>query len=108
MSEQDSTSIGGNAIHPDPHPLAGAMVTLDLGHGPVEFHIEDWLDRVSGQSWMVATGNPTAIKYALRSGFAGLPYDNEVLYGKVGGLGHIVHVSEIPEAAQASATAVSR
>lgn len=48
-----------------------------------------------GQSWMFMTGNPAAIIYGMRVGVAGLPLDNEVVYGKVDGLGHMVHVSEI-------------
>jgi len=94
-------------IHSDTSPLAGATVTLDLGSGPVEFVVEDWWDRVAGKSWMFADGNPAAMGYAVRSGVKGLPIDNEVLYDKVGGLGHLVHVSEIAADGQADAEAVS-
>lgn len=44
---------------------------------------------------MFCDGNPACMKYAIRSAFAGLPTDNNVVYGKVGGFGHIVHVSEL-------------
>ncbi|MBQ7894933.1 MAG: hypothetical protein IJ364_00050 [Oscillospiraceae bacterium] len=60
-----------------------------------EFDIEDWWENVYGASWMVANGNPAAIAYAFRSGNRGLPTDNEVLYGKIGGLGFLFHVSEL-------------
>lgn len=83
-------------MHSDPHPLAGQTVTVDLGNGPQAYEIEDWWDRVSGGSWMYADGNPAALKYALRS--AGrTPIDDEVVYGKVGPFGHLVHVTEIKE-----------
>jgi len=88
----------------DIHPLAGKTVILKLKEGPdpdglngQEYRIEDWWIRVTGKSWMGAAGNPACMKYAIRSGLAGLPMDNEVLYGKVGGLGHLVHISEIGE-----------
>lgn len=86
-----------------PHPMAGKTVTIrpdavDLGGQ--EYRIEDWWINVAGISWMVAEGNPAALKYAIRSACAGLPTDDEVLYGKVGGLGHLVHVSEIEGADQ--------
>lgn len=60
-----------------------------------EYEVKDYWDRLSSGSWMDAEGNPAALKYALRSGIAGLPMDDEVVYGHVGGLGHIVHVSEL-------------
>ena len=46
---------------------------------------------------MDSQGNPACIKYAFRSGFGGLPPDNEVVYGKVGALGYLVHSSELGE-----------
>ncbi|PQM51799.1 hypothetical protein C5U48_12790 [Mycolicibacter virginiensis] len=82
-------------------------MTVDLGSGPVEYHVEDWWDRLAGGSWMFADGNPAAMAYAVRSAFKGLPIDNEVLYGKVGALGYLVHVSEIAASGQLGAEAVS-
>ena len=89
-------------IHNKPAPFAGQTVRLkDSFEHPqfdiagAEFHVEDWWDRVAGKSWMFCDGNPGCLVYALRSGLAQLPLDNEVLYGKVGGLGHLIHVSEI-------------
>lgn len=88
--------------HNDAHPLAGTTVTLkatDPVRGMVvegaEFHVEDWWDRLTGGSWQTATGNPAALQYAMRSGFNGLPIDDEVVYGKIGPFGHLVHVSEL-------------
>jgi hypothetical protein len=61
-----------------------------------EFRIEDYWDTLTGKSWMYSDGNPAALKYAMRSGMSGLPLDNEVVYGKIGAFGHLVHISEIP------------
>lgn len=89
-------------IHTEPHSLAGKTVKLKLRSGDApdiktgdEYRIEDWWDHLTGGSWMVAQGNPAAMKYAIRSGFAGIPVDDDVVYGKVGAFGHLVHVSEL-------------
>lgn len=84
-------------IHDTPHPWAGQEVTVVVDGQEFPYLVEDWWDRVSGQSWQISVGNPAAIQYALRGGIAGLPYDDEVVYGKVDHLGHIIHVSEIKE-----------
>jgi len=92
-------------IHKDPHPLAGQKVRIkkDVTHpqvedfGGSEFYLEDWWDRVYGESWMGAKGNPACLIYAMRSGFANLPLDDEVVYGKVEIFGHLIHISEIEE-----------
>lgn len=60
-----------------------------------EYQIEGYWDSVTGESWMDAEGNPAALKYAMRAGLSGLPVDDLVLYGKVNGLGHLVHQSEL-------------
>lgn len=95
--------------HDKQSPLAGTTVRIkastkhpqDANFGGAEFHVEDWWDRVSGGSWMVATGDLACMAYAVRSGRANppTPIDDEVLYGKVGYFGHLVHVSEIEVAA---------
>ena len=59
--------------------------------------VEDWWDRVGGISWMNANGNPACIEYAIRSAADNLPTDNKVLYGKIDGLGKLLHISEIQE-----------
>jgi len=95
-------------IHAEPHPLAGKTVTLnDNAKDPVrgivmpgeQFRIEDYWDRLMGKSWGVCDGNPAALQYALRAGMTGLPVDDEVVYGKIGAFGHLVHVSELGEVA---------
>lgn len=52
---------------------------------------------VGGKSWMDCKGNFACLQYSMRSVDAGLPLDNEVIYGKVGGLGYLVHESELGE-----------
>ena len=89
----------------DAHPQAGKIVRLHTNDAPdanynldgAEYRIEDYWQNVAGMSWMVAQGNPACLIYAMRAGFNGLPIDNEVVYGKVGGLGHLVHTSELGE-----------
>lgn len=88
--------------HIDSHPLMGQIVTVifkgdhpQLESGAHEFEIEDWNDRVFGGSWAFMSGNPAAMIYAMRAGINHLPIDNEVVYGKVGAFGHLVHISEI-------------
>jgi hypothetical protein len=90
-------------IHPEPHPLAGKTVMVQLAKDAPHFRtgeqytVEDYWDRVTGSSWLTANGNPAAMHYAMRSGLGQLPMDDEVVYGKDGrGLGHLVHVSELP------------
>ena len=80
--------------HDRPHELHGQTVMLKNGK---EYQIEDWADLVMGIPWMFANGNPAALKYAVRSAMEHLPIDNEVLYGKIGMFGELVHVSEIAE-----------
>ena len=93
------------AIHPSPHPLAGKTVKIKkhIIHpqvpmfGGSDFIIEDWHDRLMGKSWMFCEGNPACLVYAVRTGFSKnpVPNDNEVLYGKVGAFGHLVHICEL-------------
>lgn len=72
-------------------PLHGHPTTSLL-----KFHVEDWNDRVFGQSWMVMNGHPASLAYARRSVLGSLPLDDDVVYGKDPfGMGHLVHSSEI-------------
>lgn len=91
-------------IHKQPSEFAGQTVRIksDVKHPQYEiagkeFQVEDWSDRVMGVSWMNATGNPAALVYAMRTGLSKkpIPTDNEVLYGKIGPFGHLIHISEI-------------
>ena len=93
--------------HDKPSPLAGTTVRIKkhVTHpdhqifGGEEYRVEDWWDRVAGVSWMQANGNPGCMAYAIRTGPCehSVPLNDEVLYGKVDGLGHLLHVSEIDE-----------
>jgi hypothetical protein len=90
------------SMHTERSPLAGTTVTINAdlpneGKGPHSFKVEDWWDHLTGRSWAVSDGNPAAMIYGMRSGIQGLPLDDEVLYGKVGLFGHLIHVSEIQE-----------
>lgn len=87
-------------------PLAGCEVKTrpDAGMNPLTggnlggqvFRVEDWWENVYGRSWMAANGNPAAMIYGIRIGMKGtVPLDNEVLYGKIGGMGYLFHVSEL-------------
>jgi len=61
-----------------------------------QYLVEDWVENVMGKSWMDCNGNPACLKYAMRAGLNdNLPSDNEVLYGKIGILGELIHISEI-------------
>lgn len=98
-------------MHLEPSPLAGKTVKIKThvthpqnpNFGGSDYRVEDWNDRVMGKSWMYATGNPAALIYAMRAATAKprLPVDDEVLYGKVGGLGHLAHISEIESETEA-------
>lgn len=83
------------------HPLAGKTVRLTVkGDDPSKlngelFRLEYWWQNVGGKSWMDSDGNPACLNYALRAGLSGLPTDDEVVYGKVGCMGYLVHVSEL-------------
>lgn len=81
--------------HASTHSLAGQEIKLAAGSVAETLIVEDWNDRVfGGTSWMDMQYHPASLVYAMRSAVAGLPLDNEVVYGKAQGLGHLVHVSE--------------
>ena len=83
-------------MHNRPHELSGKTVTITSGQlNGHEYRIEDWWDRAAGKSWMHCDGNPVCLDYAMRSVMDGLPLDNNVVYGHIGGLGKIVHVSQL-------------
>lgn len=81
-------------IHVEEHPLAGQTVRLKSGQ---EYRVEDWADRVMGGSVWQAAGNPACLKFAIRSAMEGLPLNDDLLYGKIGMFGEIVHVLELAE-----------
>lgn len=95
-------------IHDTEHPLAGQTVNLcattSAPRGPgddgssARFRLEDWWDRVSprNQTWAdLASSNWACRNYAERRLTEDLPADDEVVYGKIGSLGYLVHVNEI-------------
>lgn len=87
-------------IHQIEHPLKGKVVKIKTEANEIggeEYRIEDYWDRIAGKSWMVSSGNPACLNYAMRTGLSStpVPTDNEVLYGKINGMGFLVHVSEI-------------
>ncbi len=89
--------------HEEPSPLAGKTVMIkQSAHelGGEEYQVEDYWDRVAGGSWMNAEGNPAVMMYAIRSGCSpniNIPINDDVLYGKINSLGHLVHTIEIEE-----------
>lgn len=93
-------------MHTERHPLSGTAVkVIFAGEGhfqipdskgkEVEFVVEDWWDHLTQKSWMISDGNFACAIYAMRAGIEGLPVDDEVIYGKVGAFGHLVHASEL-------------
>ncbi len=78
-------------IHETESPLAGKLVQIETGvlTGHM-LRVEDWWDRIAGRSWMHCDGNPACLVYAMREP---TPLDNEVVYGKIGNAGTLVHVS---------------
>lgn len=103
-------------IHEEQSPFAGKIVRLkeDIVHrqypglGGSEFLVEDWQDRVMGDSWHSSPGNPAILIYAMRIDIDNphVPADDEVVYGKyypsgtIGegfGFGCLIHINEIEE-----------
>jgi hypothetical protein len=85
----------------DPSPYAGRKVRLKSAAaelGGHDFQCVDWFAN-TGQlvGWREAleAGDPRAMGYAVRRGLGGLPEDDEVLFGRVDGMGQLVHVTEI-------------
>lgn len=101
-------------VHPEEHPLAGHKVIALLRRAArdgiqeeaVDFTVEDWADRVWGDSWGAQEGNPTAILYGIRIGVLQAAWPGSyasqeaVLYGKVNGLAQLFHVEEIEDYGQ--------
>lgn len=83
-----------------PFQFAGQTVKVKAEiqkFGGADFRIEDYWENVSGMSWMNSNGNPAAMLYAIRTGSQDfhVPIDNEVVYGKIGGMGYLFHVTEL-------------
>jgi len=98
------------------HPLAGTMVKVHPAPGTefenlqqgANFLIEDWYENVNGELWKASArrGIWAAVHYATRATGSGLPHDDEVVYGHIGELGYLVHVSEL-EQPQSNVTAIT-
>ncbi len=84
-------------MHDTRHPDAGRTILVDMGQGPAEYRVEDWWDHLSGASYSALEflNNWGCKNYITRVNAHGIPTDDEVLYGKIGGLDYLVHVSEI-------------
>ncbi|MFW6242558.1 MAG: hypothetical protein ACOC2W_00195 [bacterium] len=63
--------------------------------GGSEIQIEDLWTNITGKSYSECEGNPACLVYALRCIECNLPTDDNVYYGKIGSLGHLVHISEL-------------
>lgn len=59
--------------------------------------IEDVDVAVFGVPWDMAEGNPAAILYGLRVLRGEVPKEGKVYYGKINGLGELVHELELEE-----------
>ena len=87
----------------DKHPQAGKKVIVYPKHEiqnlvkEAIYELEDWWENIGEHSWYESAGNPACLQYTARSGMGNLPMDDEVVYGKIGHLGYLVHVSELGE-----------
>lgn len=87
MSEYDGKTFVLNERAAD--PVQGQVVP------GAHYRVEGNWKEMTGKSWMDSDGNFAAMHYALRAGQTGLPWDDNVVYGKIGSLGHLVHVNEL-------------
>lgn len=91
-------------MHTESHLKKGQTVKIRLraAHAQLDglehdLVVEDWWDKLTGKSWGMSDGNPAALVYGMRIGFAKAfdMVDDEVVYGKIGPFGHLIHESEI-------------
>lgn len=84
------------------HPLAGKTVTVKNSREfeGQQYRIEDYWTNVGGRSWMDSVGNPACLDYAIRSAGDGLPMDDNVVYGKIGAFGKLMHESQLGDVVQ--------
>ena len=88
-------------LHKEKSPLANQKLKIKTQANEIggkEILVEDWWDRVAGKSWMNCDGNPVCLNYAMRTGLSmdiSVPTDNEVVYGKINGLGYLVNTVEL-------------
>lgn len=76
--------------------LVGKTVTIVRGEyrGKI-FKVQDYWDRLTGLSWIIARGNSTCLDYGRRVDKENLPMDNEVLFGHIGHRSLLMHVSDL-------------
>lgn len=60
-----------------------------------EYRLENWQTLVTGKSWKDNLNNPAVLEYICRTMDETTPPDNNVYYGKIAGLGHLIHASQI-------------
>jgi|AntAceMinimDraft_16_1070373.scaffolds.fasta_scaffold32490_5 hypothetical protein len=88
-------------IHTEKSKFAGKEIKIkDEANqlGGRKILIEDWWDKISGNSWTNNPGNFACSNYLNRIEFSSkikIPLNDEVLYGKINGLGYLVHINEI-------------
>lgn len=87
-----AVAVGVTSMHAESHTFAGQKVKLKTGQ---EYRLEDWWDRLGQGSWKAGVGNLACMQYALRIPRDNLPTDDEVVYGKIGAFGHLIHESEL-------------
>lgn len=76
------------------HPKAGEVVTIKRGSFTgQEFRIEDWYINLTGKPWRESS-LAACIEYSIRTADT-TPIDDDVLYGHIDGIGHLVHISEV-------------
>ena len=88
------------AVHQEPHPGQGrtfVVLSSDRQLHCKTIRVDDWFDRVCGRAcWPSSTAHPAAIIYREHAEFAGLPMDEEIVYGwDASSAGFAVHASEI-------------
>lgn len=89
-----------NRRHGAPHMFAGKEVQIKNGELKGNYYvIEDYWDRIDEKDWSDPNrrGNPACLLYSRRIAFQDfqVPRDNEVLYGKIGMMGFLVHEKEL-------------
>lgn len=99
LRAEEEVGAVASCVKRTPHPLAGKHVKIKNANDPnldgCEFYVEDWWVNVAGQSWKTCDGNPACMAYCGRVIRSGLPLNDEVVYGKIGSFGYLVHDSEL-------------
>lgn len=84
-------------LHRKSHPLAGETVVIASGtFEGHSFTIEDWWDRVAGESWIDCDENPTCAEYGMRAGADFDPLDDDVVLGHIDCAETIIHARHLP------------